>query len=189
MPTVTMPREIAMTIPREIADERTFTEAEHFAVLTAAVQRETADVTVERDQLRTQVEERQTALDVLTAERDTAAAERDAARTELAEYRAEVERAAEVAARTETRATAVREVTAHLPEYVTPERATRWAQMEQADFDALLADLKDAMPADDGRQSATTPPFRQTAAFGGGTTPTEKPGGSIKELLALRSAK
>lgn len=163
--------------------ERTFTEAEHFALLTDRVARETADLTAERDTIKASLDELQQRVDVLEAEKATAQTERDAAVAEFEEYKAELERAAELATLRDERSAKVTEVTSHLDGYVTAERADRWANMTEEAFDAFLADLTDARPSGAPEKAAEAP--RQTAAFSQGSAPTSSTG-SVKLLLAGR---
>lgn len=119
---------------------RTFTEAEHEAILTEAVRREVASAT---ESLETQTSELQNRIDVLEAEKAEALTARDAAKQELEDFKAELDHEREVSSRRESRIAAVKEISATvLPdEYFSDERVTRWAEMADEAFDALLDDL------------------------------------------------
>lgn len=136
---------------------RVFTEDEHLALLADRVARETSV-------LREQVAALTTAADTLVVERDAAAAARDAATAELAAYRAQVEHERVVAERTGTRSAAVAEVVVD-PAFVTPERAARWAAMDDEQFAAVLDDLRAATTAGAPAASGAPGAPRQTAAF------------------------
>lgn len=124
-----------------MADERTFTEKEHFALLTDAVTREVAKATEEADERITELTSR---IDVLEAEKAAEVEKREAVEREFADFKAELEKAAEVEGRKSERIEAVKAV-ATLPEsYFTTERAQRWAEMPDEQFTALLDDFAEA---------------------------------------------
>ena len=143
-----------------VADgDRTFTEAQHFALLTDAVARETASLSSKTEDLETKVSgldsekaalsatiaELQTRIDVLDAEKAAAEQARDAA---VAEFTAHKDAEAEKAAATERRAervTALKAANSSLQdEYFTEQRVQRWAEMSQEQFDSLLVDITEA---------------------------------------------
>lgn len=164
--------------------QRTFTQDEHLALLTDRVQRETAELTVERDALKTQTAELQQRIDVLEAEKAQALTERDAISNEFEAYKAELARQAEIAERSESRVNAVREAVPHLgDDYFTAERSARWAAMDDDAFAALLADLTPVAPVVKAADEVSTKAPRETAAFSQGTAPTSSTG-SVKQLLA-----
>lgn len=185
-----------------MADARTFTEAEHEAILTEAVRREVAQATEERD---ARVVELENQLDVIEAEKAEALTAKEKAEQDLASYRAEIEAREVAAARKDERVAAVQAISAiELPEsYFTDERVQRWCEMADEQFNTLLDDMAEqAMASLDDKQvnevaslegearraklaevlaankgtdepagAHVTPPTRETAAFGGGSTP------------------
>lgn len=162
------PADIA-TANKEVASvaDVTYTEEQHVALVTAAVQRETADLSKANEDLKSENADLVKRADVAEAEKATAESERDTATKELADFRADVDKEKEIAARTEERVAAVKAANENLPEdYFTDDRATNWAAMEQATFDDFVEAIK-VSPA------PTAAP--QTAAFGGGETPQPKP--------------
>ena len=171
---------------RETAETRTFSEAEHIALLTDRVQRETATLTATIATLTTEKAELLAKLDVADAEKAAAITERDTAAAEVATIKAETARATEVAARVEARSAKVRELTPNLTDYVTPERASRWAEMDDATFEAFVGDLA----AVSGKTVAPATPKVETAAFTGGTSPAAPDTThTSKTFLALARAK
>lgn len=137
-------REIASTgvLERETAEARTFSEEEHTAILAATVSRETAELAQEKETLAGQV----TALTAEKAELanklDVEVTARETAEQALADYKAEVERQREIASRTDERVKAVRDALPHKEEaWFTPERAARWAEMDDEGFKSYVAEL------------------------------------------------
>lgn len=126
-----------------MADEKTYTEAEHIAILSDRLTKETADLTAERDQLSSVKTELETKLDV--AEGAKVAAEQRAVEAEaaLTEYKGEVEREREAAAKKDTRLAELREAAAHLDDefFNDEKRVTRVVAMSDEDFQGYLADL------------------------------------------------
>lgn len=179
--------------------ERTFTEAQHFALLTDAVARETASLSTAKEQLDTQiadlstekaalagtVTELQSKIDVLEAEKAAAEKARDEATASFeAHKQAEAEKAA-VEARKSERVAAVKAADNGLTdEYFTDARAQRWAEMSDEAFTSLVSDLTEAAaarPAPTSTEAAAVTPeaARETAAFKGGDTPTAGSGKSL----------
>jgi hypothetical protein len=118
----------------QVADaDRTYTEAEHLALMADAVKRETASVTEVKESAETKVTELTKRVDVLEAEKaslETAKAETQKA---FDDYKAEVERAREVEAAKQDRVEKVKAANAGLPDsYFTDERIQRWAEMAEA---------------------------------------------------------
>lgn len=166
---------------------RALTEGEAYAIAAAEVKRETAErdqkiseLEAEKAQLTAAAEaELQKAKDLheaaLTAERQRA----DAAEQALTDYKAEVENARVAAARTEQRVSKVREVAKHLnDEWFTPERAARWASMDDDSFDVYVRELAEVSV---GSGTATGEPPRETAMAG--VAVTEKKTGNLKALF------
>lgn len=173
------------------ANANVYTEAQHFALLTSAVERETAALTETKTLLETQIETltsekasqadelvtAQSRLDVLEAEKATAEALAEAAVKEFADFKAELALAAEIAEKRTARVERVKAANAALgEEYFTQERAQRWAEMSDEAFTALIADLTEAAaavtPADLPDSKPATELARESAAFTGGQTAT-----------------
>lgn len=162
---------------------RTFTEDEHFAVLTAAVQRETAELQTKLASLTTERDEAVQRVDVLEAEKAAATTERDKVTADFEAYRKDVEEKAAIAERKDARTERVKAANEQLPDsFFTAERAQRWAEMADEQFEALVADLAAA------KSTLETPTEqRQTAAFSGGENPAgEAKTSSLRSFLAAR---
>jgi len=150
----------------QVADaDRTYTEAEHLALMADAVKRETASLAEVKESAETQVSTLTARVDVLEAEKaslETAKAETQKA---FDDYKAEVERAREVEAAKKDRLEKVKAANAGLPDsYFTDERVQRWAEMTEVAFTSFIEDISPL--------SGT--PAKETAAFSGGSTPTSK---------------
>lgn len=125
----------------EVSDTpRTFTEAEHEAILTEAVRREVASAT---EATETEKAELQNRIDVLEAEKAEALTAKENAETALEEFKQSITEKEEAEARKESRVAAVKEIAAtELPDtYFSDERTTRWAEMSEEAFEALLDDM------------------------------------------------
>lgn len=190
-----------------MADEPKYSEAQHVAILTDAVARETASLSTVKEQLESKVEalssekaaaetaltEAQTKLDVLEAEKSAALTAVAAAEQALADYKAEIERAAAVEKAKEERVTAIKAADASLEaDYFTPERIQRWAEMADEQFAALVTDLTEAAakrkPAflktdDEKKDEKAAEKARETSAFTGGTAPTAGTGSALSSFF------
>ena len=145
--------------------DRTYTEAEHLALLTDAVRRETAEATEKQEQLQTERDELVKKVDVLEAEKASAEKERDELRTEFDQYKAEREKAEQIAQAKAERVDKVKAANDQLPDsYFTEERMQRWAEMTEEAF----AEVVEALGATKGS------PLKETAAFSGGESGTSK---------------
>lgn len=184
-----------------MADARTFTEAEHEAILTEAVRREVASATEEKE---AKIIELENQVDVIEAEKAEALTAKEKAEKDLEDFKADITAREEAAARKDERIDAVKAISAvELPEsYFTESRVQRWCEMADEQFDTLLDDMAEqALASLDDQQAkevaslegearraklaevlaankgtdegagAATPPVRETAAFGGGSTP------------------
>lgn len=188
-----------------MADERSYTAVEHAAILETEVARATTDLRVARDGLETEKSGLQksvteleaekadllTRIDKLDAEKVTSESAKVAAEKELADYKAEIDRKAEVAAlRTERSEKAKAELVGIGAEYFTDERTARWAEMSAEGFDSVLADLKETAgamkPKGEEEKTETEKAARETAAFKGGTTPTSTGQSTFMQLIAAR---
>jgi hypothetical protein len=187
-----------------VPDGRTFTEAEHQALLQGAVEREIAAATQERDVKITELETR---VDQLEAEKAAVEQARDTVQADFDAFKADIEQEREVAAREAERVERVKAAAIHLPdEYFTPQRARRWAEMADEQFAAVVEDFEDAAIAGLSKEQAkelaglsgeakasklaefratrqeqaSEGGTRETAAFGGGAAPTDPNAGGSK---------
>lgn len=174
-----------------MSDEKIYSEAQHIALVTSAVERETSSLTESNESLAAEVAslkasavERETAqtdlsnqVDVLESEKAAESARADAAEKALADFKAEIAELAAVEARKGERVAAIRAADESLSDdYFTDARVQRWAQMADAQFAELVEDLTEAAakkkvpaPAAKGDQvdgdgdSDETPTLRQNA--------------------------
>lgn len=148
------------------ANSRTYTEAEHVALLTDAVRRETAELQATNEGLSTFKAELTSRVDVLEAEKSAAEAARDAATEALESFKAEVARTQEIEKAKQDRLDKVKAAAEHLPDsYFNDERIQRWAEMTEEAFTAFIEDITGAAPA---------AAVKETAAFKGGDSGTGK---------------
>lgn len=182
----------------EVADERTFTETEHFALLTDAVARESASLSTKVTELEVlvtavnaekakEVEELRSRLDVLEAEKAAALKQGEEKAAEFEAFKTDLEEKAALEERKATRAAAVKESASDLDEaYFTDDRVAGWAAMSEDAFTSLIADLTEAAAAMKRKQTVLVndkdvkgsaadkvkEKAVETAAFTGGGTPT-----------------
>ena len=178
-------RETAEVAPAAPASPRMLTEGEAYAVAASEVQRETAALASEVETLKSEKAELDKKLDLETSAKTAAEVAREKAEQDLADYKAEQELKAEQASRSESRVAKVREVASHLKDdFFTPERAARWAAMEDPEFDTYVAELAEVSPkgeaADTSKANGDLP--RETAAAG---RPVTEKKGSTDNLRAL----
>lgn len=121
-------------------DKRSFTLAEHEAILSDAVQREVAAATTEKED---RIKELEGQIDALEAEKASLVTAKETAEQEFEDYKLEAERSREIAERRDDRIAAVKAISAvDLDEsYFTEGRVNRWAEMADEDFTSLLEDL------------------------------------------------
>lgn len=147
-----------------MADEKAYTEAEHIAILSDRVAKETADLNAERDQLSSEKDELATKLDV--AESAKLAAEQRVVEVEksLVDFKAEVDTEREAAARKDVRIAKVRESADHLGDdfFEDEKRVQRIVAMAEEDFEGYLADLASTSTT----TTKTTAVPRETAMAG-----------------------
>jgi len=142
-------------------DERSYTEREHVALLTDAVARETATLAAAKNELETERAAQAATLsaletekanlaariDVLEAEKAAFEAERDVATKAFEDFKAELAEKDAVAERKVERVGRVK-AAARLPDtYFTDDRAQRWAEMSDEQFDVLVGDIEGAAAA------------------------------------------
>lgn len=134
-------------------DDRVYSAAEHEAIVTDAVARETARVADENasriTELETEKAELLAKVDTLESEKSALEQAKEKAETDLADFKAEQERAAEVEDRKADRIAAVRAISAHdlTDEYLTDARVTRWAEMADEAFTDLVDTMVEATVA------------------------------------------
>jgi hypothetical protein len=172
--------------------DKTYSETEHFALLTDAVQRETAALA----EVKTTLTAEKSALEVrVTTLESEVAAERTAKEQLAAEFetfKAEVAAREAVAARKDERVSRVKAAAPHLADdYFTPERAQVWAEMSDDVFAVLVEGLEtsaQALAAKKGDEKPAGTPAAETAAFRSGASPTSPEGqGSVfTQFLAAR---
>lgn len=187
-----------------------YSEAQHFALLTSAVERETASLAEAKGTLETQVatltSEKaaladelaglKSRLDVIEAEKAAAEVRADAAAKEFADFQADLTLKAQVAVQKSARVDRVKCANSSLGEdFFTEERAQRWAEMSDEAFEALVADLTEAAAAGncapgamdgDPKKKGDQEMARESAAFTGGQTATSTEGESTLALLLAR---
>jgi chromosome segregation ATPase len=163
-----------------------YSESQHLALLESALTRETAELTVVKEEAESRAEalttekaaleqrlaESEQRVGVLEAEKASAEAAAEAARAEFTEFKAEQERAAEVAARREARSQRVKAANAALDDsHFTEERIGRWAEMSDEAFDAVVAayEAGASASAKETASDANREQVRQTAAFKDGS--------------------
>ncbi len=182
-----------------------YSEAQHFSLLKSAVEQETAALATEKSELQAQVEtlesekaalatelsEAKSKIDVLESDKATAEAAAETAKTELADFKAFLEKKKQVEDKKSSRKDRVKAANENLGDsYFSDERITRWAEMDDEAFDALVAEMTEfaaaAKPAEGEAKSdeksdekSTTEQARETAAFSGGETPSNDSEGSV----------
>jgi hypothetical protein len=189
----------------DVADEPKYTEAQHVAILTSAVERETASLATVKEELEARAEvlstekaavetalsEAQTRIDVLEAEKAAAVQRADEAEKAHEEFVAELERAKAIEQAKEDRVVAIKAADASLEDdYFTEERVQRWAEMADEQFQVLVKDLTEAAakrkPAfldkekdKEEKAAEQAAASRESAAFTGGSQPTAGQGSSL----------
>lgn len=159
-------------------EDRTYTEAEHLALMTDAVRRETAELSEVKTGLETAVSEKAARVDVLEAEKTALEAEKAALQKDFDDFKAQVERAREIELAKQDRVAKIKAANEQLPEaYFTEERIQAWAEMDEATF-AIVVDGLTAL--------AGAPAQKETAAFSGGTTPTSDDKATVGRIFAAR---
>lgn len=185
-----------------------YSEAQHFALLKSAVSQETAALNTEKSELQGRVEtlesekaalatelsEAKSRIDVLESDKVTAEAAAETARTELADFKDFLAKKKDVEDKKSSRKDRVKAANEHLgDDYFSDERVTRWAEMSDEGFDALVSEMTEfaaAAKADKGDEKVekTTEQARETAAFTGGETAksTHHEGSTLALFLAKR---
>ncbi|MGZ4745718.1 MAG: hypothetical protein ACXVYY_01410 [Oryzihumus sp.] len=149
-----------------MADERTFTETEHAALVADAVARETAAASQRITDLETELTSTRTRLDVAEAAVTTEKAARETAEQALSTFQTETAAREAATARRGERETKIREVAAHLgDDYFTAERVDRWAAMDDEAFTAYVAEVAALTTGAQAPAGGQKPP-RETAMTG-----------------------
>jgi len=189
----------------EETPKNVYTEDQHFALLTAAVERETAELSTAKGELEAQVAsltesqtELQTRVDALEAEKASLTAARDEAVKEFEDFKADLAEKAEVEARKADRIAAIKAANSDLDdEYFTDERVNRWAEMADEQFAVVLEAIEtsaaaakkknksdgDAEDKVDGGADEMKEKARETAAFKGGDAPSAGGGFNVTQFL------
>lgn len=149
-----------------MADEKTFSESEHIAILSDRVAKETAELTSQRDALATEKSDLETKLDVLESAKAAAEQEAATAKADLEAFKAEIQAEREAAARKDERLKQMRESAEHLDDkfFEDEGRIKRIVAMQDADFEGYLADLKATAAKAPAAAGSTVP--RETAMAG-----------------------
>jgi chromosome segregation ATPase len=182
-----------------------YSEAQHFALLKSAITQETSALTAERSELQGRVEtlesekaalatelsEAQSRIDVLESDKVTAEAAAESARTELADFKDFLAKKKDVEDKKSSRKERVKAANEHLGEdYFSDERVTRWAEMSDEGFDALVSEMTEfaaaAKPAGEEKVEKTTEKAHETAAFTGGETAASTQEGSTLSLFLAK---
>jgi chromosome segregation ATPase len=153
-----------------MADEKTFSEQEHIAILTDRVAKETADLTAERDQLNATITELQNKLDVAESAKTAAETAAQESTKSFDDFKANLEQEREAAARKDERIKQIRESAEHLDDkfFEDEARVNRIVAMKDEDFQGYLADIK-ATSAKAPATTTTQAP-RETAMAGAATS-------------------
>lgn len=165
-----------------MADEKQFSESEHIAILADRVQKETADLTAERDQLQARITELETKLDVETAAKQAAEQRATEVETSFESFKTEVAEKEQAAARKDERVAKVKEVASHLDDkfFEDEARVARIVAMDEDTFTGYLSDLGATAKVPGNTGSGGVP--RETAMAGqsaGGSEPVAKAGQSF----------
>lgn len=138
-------------------EDRTYTEAEHEALMAHALKTETAALAATKDELEAEVTKLKTQVDVLEAEKATLKADAENVAKEFEDFKADVERKTEIAALKTERAKSVKDANKALPDtYFTEDRVLAWAEMSEKAFEVVLDGIKAtaATPQTQTRESA-----------------------------------
>lgn len=149
-----------------MADEKQFSESEHLAILEDRVNRETADVTAERDQLKSEKAELESKLDVETAAKTAAEQRAEKAEADLEAFKTEIVEKEKAAAKKDERLQKVREAAKHLEDsfFEDTTRIERIVAMSDETFEGYVSDL--GATAKVAGNSATQTIPRETAMKG-----------------------
>ena len=157
-----------------MADPKSFTEDEHLAILEDRVNRETADLTAERDQLKSEKAELESKLDVETAAKVAAEQRATAAEEALENFKQEVADREAAAAKKSERLEKAREAAKHLDDkfFEDEKRVERIVAMSDESFEGYVADLAETAKVAGTPGAGSVP--RETAMQGSPAGGTEK---------------
>jgi len=149
-----------------MADDKTYSEDEHIAILADRVARETASITAERDQLKSEKAELENKLDVTESAKQAAETAKETAERELADFKAEVEAREVAAAKKDERLSKVRESAKHLDDkfFEDAKRIERIVAMSDDQFEGYVADLASTATVTGNTATGGVP--RETAMAG-----------------------
>lgn len=166
--------------------DKTYTQAEHDAIVVAAVERETASLQDRVAELEAKNDEQASRLEVVEAEKAAAETKATKAETDLAEFRSEVDAEKAAKERRDSRESAMREVAKSLGEdWFTDDRKDRWARMSDEDFDSQKAEIAEIASKVEASPGAPAPkPLPHESAMDG-TRPAESVEGSHKAATVL----
>jgi predicted nuclease with TOPRIM domain len=171
---------IIKEVAKVAGEDRTYTEAEHLALMTDAVRRENAELAEAKTGLESTNSELVAKVDVLEAEKSTLQSEKDKTQTDFDAFKAEVERAREIETAKKERIAAVKAANDQLPEtYFTDERVQKWAEMAEEPFAIVI----DGVTAAAGTSGGAA---KETAAFSGGESPTSSDKPRVSRMFAAR---
>jgi chromosome segregation ATPase len=195
------------TTPPAVAGN-VYSEAQHFSLVKSAIEQETAALTAEKSELQgrfetlegekaalaTELSEAKSRIDVLESDKATAEAAAETAKTELADFKDFLKKKQETEDKKSGRKDRVKAANEHLADgYFTDERVTRWAEMSDESFDALVSEMTEFAAAakaekadEDKSDEKTVEKARESAAFTGGVTPTATAEGSTLSLFLAK---
>ena len=152
--------------PTTPADERQFTESELQAIIADRVGREVASLNATLEEKDAAIADLTTRLGEQVQARETAEADAATARQEFADFKAEQERTAELAAKRTERVAAAKEAAPHLPtDYFEDDaRIERLVAMSDEGFASYVTELGDHAKVAASAGSALPP--RETAMTG-----------------------
>lgn len=157
-----------------MADEKQYSESEHLAILEDRVNRETAEVTAERDQLQSEKAELESKLDVEIAAKTAAEKRAEEAEKSLEDFKAEVAAREEAAAKKTERLEKAREAAKHLDDkfFEDEKRIERIVAMSDEVFEGYVSDLAETAKVAGNAGNGSVP--RETAMQGSPAGGTEK---------------
>jgi chromosome segregation ATPase len=161
--------------------DKTYTEEEHLAVLEARVNRETTDLTAERDQLTSEKAELESKLDVETAAKVAAEQKATAAEQALTDFRTEIADREAAAAKKDERLKQVREAAKHLDDkfFEDEKRIERIVAMSDDNFEGYVNDLASTATV----APSTNPAVPRETAMQGKSVGEEKVASAGKDFL------
>lgn len=152
---------------------RTFTEGEAYALVSDGIARETAEAQATIKELKDGQTALQTRVDVLETEKAQEKQRADEAVTEFEKFKAKIASDAEELARKAERVKQVAEANPLLE--MTDVRQSRIAAMDEDNFVAYLADMREVASKSEPKPGTETPPAgdppRESAAFGSDPLP------------------